>query len=108
MTVIPNFYLLKFRRVPIGSCSGRDIFSNDASRTDQGVFSHINAAQDGHRTTNTCTFTNGRSLQFPIRIGLHAAVGIRGPGMPVVDKGHVVANEHIVLDHHALADKTMG
>lgn len=42
---------------------------------------------------------------MPIAFGLQAAVAVGGAGIAVIDERNVVADEHLVLDGHALANE---
>src|SRR5688572_8721544 len=82
------------------------IFGDDTASTYNGIFSYGNAAEDrGARTDGGTTFHQRRNAS-PIGIGLQPTID-GGAGIFVVDERDVMSNEHVILDRHAFADKSM-
>lgn len=81
------------------------VFGHHAAGADQRVFTNGDAAENRRAAADARAFFHHRRHHLPIACGLQAAVAVGGAGIAVIDKRNVVADEHLVLDGHALANE---
>ena len=83
------------------------VLRDRASRPDDGVFPNRQPGQDGGAGTNGGSSPDYRTFHLPVGVGLQFACGTGGARVAVVDEGHPVPDEDVVLDDYALTDKGM-
>jgi hypothetical protein len=77
------------------------------SSADQGIRTYLDSAHDYCPAADRRTLSYDGRFEKPVSFFLRGAVGIRRTRMPIIYENHAMANEHIVLDAHAGADKGM-
>src|SRR5208282_1240810 len=82
---------------------GWNVLGHHAASADDRVFADGDVGQNGAPRTDRGALPNKRTLDLPVSFGLHLAAVCRRARVQVVDKCHVVANEHIVFDVDAFA-----
>ena len=82
-----------------------DVVRDDRAGPDKGALPIDDAGDDGGIRADRGTALDQRRRQFPVVVGLQAAIGIGGAGEEIVGEHHAVADEHLVLDGHAFADE---
>lgn len=81
-----------------------NVFGNHAGGTDDGVFPHGDAAEEGRAGADGCAFFHQGRHAFPILFGLEPAIG-GGTRVRVVDERDVVADEHFVFEGDAFTEE---
>src|SRR5580704_19432265 len=84
-----------------------NVFGYNTSSANNCVFANGDPGQNGSAGTDRRTLLHQSWFDMPIFFGLQPAIGSRCPRIAVVDEGHAVANENVVLDSDAFTDKCM-
>src|SRR5205085_960633 len=77
------------------------------ARAHNRIFPHRNSAQQCRAGPDRRAPLDARWDAVPIRLSLKLSVSVRRLGKTVIDEGDVVADEHFVLQTHALADESV-
>ena len=85
----------------------RDILGDDAPGSYNRVFANRDARKNRRTGTDGCSLLNHRPFDIPVRFGLQFPVSCGGPRIAVVYEHHAVADEDIVFNRDALANKRM-
>jgi len=85
----------------------RDVFGYDAAAPDDRVYTDRYSAENGGARPDRRAFFDPGWHDLPVGFSLQTAAADRGPGIFVVYESDVVADENVVLDRHAFADKSV-
>lgn len=86
-------------------CVIGNVFGDDRTGTDHCVFADSDAGDDGCVRADACSFFYKSWDDAPIFFRLGRAVRVGGSRELVVREHHAVADEDVVFDSHALAQK---
>src|SRR6187402_2979782 len=83
----------------------RDIARDHAAGADDRAFADRHVRKNGGARSDRRALLHNRLLHFPVGGGLELSVRRRRSRVRVVDEHHAVADEDVILDGDALADK---
>src|SRR5215831_17084697 len=92
-------------RVACHDCTRGNVVGHNAPGTDDGVFSDGDVRKDRRAGSDRCTLLHHRSFHPPVRGGLQLAGCGRGSRIRIVDEHDAVADKHLILNRHTLADE---
>lgn len=83
------------------------VLGDHAARTNDGVFTHSYAAQQGCAGTNRGAALDQRPDAGPIRLRLQLTGAVGSAGVTVIDEGNVVADKNFIFDRDTLANESV-
>src|SRR5271155_4171055 len=81
------------------------VFGDYAACPHNGVFTDADVGENRGSRANRRSPLDYCPLDLPVTLGLQIAVGSGGSRITVVDEHHAVADEYVVFDGDAFADK---
>ena len=85
---------------------GRYVLRHDSAGADERVLTDRDIGQDRGARSNRGAFADQGSFDLPVRFGLDLPIR-RSSGIGIIDKHDTVADEDVIFDVHAFANKGM-
>src|SRR5258708_39951839 len=96
-----------FGRIAGHDAVRRNILSDYAARSDDGIWPDVYICEDGSSGTDRGALLDHRWFDSPVRVTLQVAFASGCTRIGIVSENNAMSNEDVVLDHYALADKGM-